>query len=124
MGIVGAVLIGKNYSRCPPEVDMRVLAPDRTREAVVFHFECGFGLKGTTNISIGPAGQEPAYPANLFAAMDANAVSFLLGKSKHPAVEVMWEGSGSVLVRYPAGVQVISANDAAQGVRARYEVRE
>jgi hypothetical protein len=118
------MLMGRNYSRCSPEVDLRVLAPDSTREAVVFHFECGFGLKGTTNISIGPVGQEPAYPANLFAAMDANAVSFLLGKSKRPAVDVIWEGSGSVLVRYPAGSQLISSNDAVQGVRARYEPRE
>ncbi len=124
VGIGGAVLMSKNYSRCPPEVDTRVLAPDSTREAVVFHFECGFGRKGTTNVSITPAGQEPAYPANLFVAMDSSGVNFLLGKAKRPAVEVTWEGPGAVLVRYAAGARLISSNEAALGVRARYEARE
>lgn len=118
------MLISKSYSRCPPEVDIRVLAPDSTREAVVFHFECGFGRKGTTNVSITPAGQEPAYPANLFVAMDSSGVNFLLGKGRRPAVEVMWEGPGAVLVRYTAGARLISSNEAALGVRARYEARE
>lgn len=116
--------MSKNYSRCPPEVDTRVLAPDSTREAVVFHFECGFGLKGTVNVSIVPAGQEPVRPANLFVAMDSSGVNFLLGKAKRPAVEVTWEGPGAVLVRYAAGAQLINSNEAALGVLARYEMRE
>lgn len=124
VGIGGAVLMSKNYSRCPAEVDTRVLAPDSTREAVVFHFECGFGRKGTTNVSIAPAGAEPANPANLFVAMDSSGMNFLLGKSRRPAVEVMWEGPGAVLVRYMAGARLISSNETALGVTARYEVRE
>jgi len=124
VGIGGAVLMSKTYSRCAPEVDMRVLAPDSTREAVVFHFECGFGLKGTTNVSIAPRGQEPVYPANLFVAVDSRGMDFLLGRAERPAVEVTWEGPGSVLVRYAAGAQLISSNDAALGVAARYETRE
>ncbi len=124
VGIGAAVLMSKNYSRCPPEVDTRVLAPDSTRDAVVFYFECGFGRKGTTNVSITPAGQEPVYPANLFVAMDSSGMNFLLGKAKRPAVEVMWEGPGAVLVRYAAGAQLISSNEAALGVTARYQARE
>lgn len=123
-GIAGAVLLNRSYSRCAPEVDSRVLGPDSTREAVVFHFECGFGRKGTTNVSIMPAGQEPVYPANLFVAMDSIGVDFLLGKAKRPDVEVTWEGPGAVLVRFKAGAQLISSNEAAMGVRARYEARE
>ncbi len=117
-------MMNKSLSRCPPEVDARVVAPDSTREAVVFYFECGFGRKGTTNVSITPAGQEPAYPANLFVAMDSSGIHFLLGKSSRPAVEVMWEGPSAVLVRYAAGAQLISSNEAALGVTARYEARE
>jgi hypothetical protein len=124
VGIVGAVLMSRNYSRCPPVLDTRVLSPDSTREAVVFHFECGFGLKGTTNVSIATPGQAPVYPANLFVVMDSSGVNFLLGRAKRPNVEVTWEGPESVLVRYAAGAQQVSANESALGVRARYEARE
>jgi hypothetical protein len=118
------MLMGRNYSRCSPEVDLRVLAPDSTREAVVFHFECGFGLKGTTNVSIAPRGEEPPTPANLFAAMDSSGVNLLLGKSMPPEVDVSWEGPGTVLVRFAAGARLIRSNAEALGVRAKYEARE
>ena len=124
MGIVGAVWLGKNATRCPPEVDTRIVAPDSAWEATVFHYECGFGLKGTTNVSIGPAGAELVTPANLFVAIDSIGVDFLLGKAKRPALEVTWEGSDAVLVRYPASAQVITSHDAVHGIRARYEIRE
>lgn len=124
VGIAGAVFMSKNASRCPPMVDSRVPAPDATRDAVVFHFECGFGLKGTTNVSISPTGAEPSSPANLFVAIDSIGVAFLLGKAKPPAVEVMWEGPDAVLVRFAASAQLIRSNETAMGVRARYEARE
>lgn len=124
MGIAGAVWLGRNSTRCPPEIDARVVAPDSAWEAAVFHYECGFGLKGTTNISIGPAGAELATPANLFVAMDSLGMDFLLGKAKRPAVEVTWEGSDAVLVRYPTSAQVITSQDAVHGIRVRYEIRE
>ena len=124
VGIVGAVWVSKNYSRCPPVVDTRVLAPDSTHEAVIFHFDCGLGLKGTTNVSIALPGEGPTYPANLFVAMDSSGVNFLLGKSKRPEVEVAWEGPAAVLVRYAAGAQLLSSNESAFGVTARYQEKD
>lgn len=124
VGIVGAWWMARSYSRCFPQVDRRVIAPDSTREAVIFHFECGFGLKGTTNVSIAPRGEEPPTPANLFVAMDSSGVNLLLGKGLRPEVEVSWEGPGAVLVRFAAGARLISSNAEALGVRAKYEQRE
>ena len=124
VGIGGAWWMARSYSRCSPQVDRRVVAPDSTREAVIFHFECGFGLKGTTNVSIAPRGEEPPTPANLFAAMDSSGVNLLLGKSMPPEVDVSWEGPGTVLVRFAAGARLIRSNAEALGVRAKYEARE
>jgi hypothetical protein len=124
VGIVGAWWMARSYSRCSPQVDRRVIAPDSTREAVIFHFECGFGLKGTINVSIAPRGEEPSTPANLFAAMDSSGVNLLLGKSRRPEVDVNWEGPDAVLVRFTAGARLISSNAEALGVRAKYEQRE
>jgi hypothetical protein len=122
--IVAGVTMNRSFSKCPPAVETRVVAPDSSHEAVIFHFECGFGRKGTTNLSIVPAGGEAVYPANLFSAMDSSGVNLLLGREIRPAVDVSWEGPGAVLVRYQAGARVVMRNPAARGVTARYEERE
>jgi hypothetical protein len=123
--MIGAgVMMNRSFARCPPEVETRVVAPDSSHDAVVFHFECGFGRKGTTNLSIVPAGGTVVYPANLFSVMDSSGVNLLLGREVRPTVEVAWEGPGGVLVRYQAGARVVMRNEAARGVKARYEERE
>jgi hypothetical protein len=122
--VAGGVMMNRSFARCPPAVETRVFAPDSTREAVVFHFECGFGRKGTINVSIVPAGEDPVYPANLFVAMDSSGVNFLLGRATRPVVDVGWEGPSAVLIRYQAGARVVSRNSSARGVAARYEARE
>ena len=122
--IVAGVLMNRSFAKCPPAIDARVVAPDGSREAVIFHFECGFGRKGTSNLSIVPAGGEVVYPANLFAVMDSSGVNLLLGREVRPAVDATWEGPEAVLVRYQAGARVVMRNEAARGVTARYEERE
>jgi hypothetical protein len=122
--IVAGVMMNRSFARCPPAVETRVVAPDSSHDAVIFHFECGFGRKGTTNLSIVPAGGAVVYPANLFAVMDSSGVNLLLGREVRPVVEVAWEGPGAVLVRYQAGARVMMRNPAARGVTARYEERE
>jgi hypothetical protein len=122
--IVLAVMIGRSSSRCPPVLDTRVVSPDSAYDAVAFHFECGFGRKGTASVSIVPSGEPPAYPGNLLTVMDSSAVDFLLGRAKAPALEMIWEGPDAVLIRYPAGAQVISRLESALGIQARYEARE
>jgi len=122
--IVAGVMMNRSFARCPPAVETRVVAPDSSHDAVIFHFECGFGRKGATNLSIVPAGGAVEYPANLFSAMDSSGVNLLLGREVRPAVDVAWEGSGGVLVRYQAGARVMMRNPAARGVTARYEERE
>ena len=122
--IVAGVMMNRSMAKCPPAVEARIGAPDKSHEAVIFHFECGFGRKGTTNISIVPAGGEVVYPPNLFSAMDSSGVNLLLGREARPKVEVAWEGPGAVLVRYQAGARVVMRNGAARGVTARYEERE
>jgi hypothetical protein len=122
--IVVAVMIGRSSSRCPPVLDTRAVSPDSAWDAAAFHFECGFGRKGTASVSIVPVGELPTYPANLLTVMDSSAVDFLLGRAKPPALEMIWEGPDSLLIRYPAGVQVISRLGSALGIQARYEARE
>ena len=122
--IVAGVMMNRSFAKCQPAVETRTVAPDSSHEAVVFHFECGFGRKGTTNLSIVPAGGTVVYPANLFAVMDSSGVNLLLGREVRPVVEVAWEGPGAVLVRYQAGARVVMRNPAARGVSARYEERE
>ena len=114
----------RSLGKCPPAVESRMVAPDSSHEAVVFHFECGFGRKGTSNLSIVPAGGAVVYPPNLFSAMDSSGVNLLLGREVRPVIDVAWEGPGAVLVRYQAGARVVMRNAAARGVSARYEERE
>lgn len=121
---MAGVLMNRSFAKCPPAIDARVVAPDGSREAVIFHFECGFGRKGTSNLSIVPAGGEVVYPANLFAVMDSSGVNLLLGREVRPAMDVVWEGPVGVLVRYQAGARVVMRNGEARGVKARYEERE
>jgi hypothetical protein len=122
--IVAGVLMNRSLAKCPPAVETRTAAPDSSHEAVTFHFECGFGRKGTTNVSIVPAGGAVVYPPNLFSAMDSSGVNLLLGREVRPAVDVAWEGPGTVLIRYQAGARVVMRNVEARGVKARYEERE
>ena len=122
--IVAGVLMNRSLAKCPPAVETRTAAPDSSYEAVTFHFECGFGRKGTTNVSIVPAGGAVVYPPNLFSAMDSSGVNLLLGREVRPAVDVAWEGPQAVLVRYQAGARVVMRNVEARGVKARYEERE
>ena len=122
--IVAGVMMNRSLARCPPAVETRLVAPDSSHEAVIFHFECGFGRKGTTNLSIVPPAGEVVYPPNLFSAMDSSGVNLLLGREVRPKVDVAWEGPGAVLVRYPAGARVVMRNGEARGVSARYEERE
>jgi len=122
--IAAGVLMNRSFAKCPPAVDTRLVAPDSSHDAVIFHFECGFGRKGTTNLSIVPAGGEVVYPANLFSVLDSSGVNLLLGRGVRPVVEVTWEGPGAVLVRYQAGARVVMRNGEARGVTARYEERE
>lgn len=122
--IAAGVMMNRSLARCPPAVETRIVAPDSSLEAVTFHFECGFGRKGTTNLSIVPPGGEVVYPPNLFSAMDSSGVNLLLGREDRPGVEVAWEGPAAVLVRYQAGARVMMRNGEARGVKARYEERE
>lgn len=124
MLIVAGVLMNRSLAKCPPAAEARIVAPDSSHEAVVFHFECGFGRKGTTNLSIVPLGGAVVYPPNLFSAMDSSGVNLLLGREVRPVVDVAWESPGTVLVRYQAGARVVMRNEAARGVTARYEERE
>ena len=122
--IVAGVMMNRSLAKCPPAVETRIAAPDSSHEAVTFHFECGFGRTGTTNLSIVPAGAAVVYPPNLFSAMDSSGVNLLLGREVRPVIDVAWEGPGAVLVRYQAGARVVMRNAAARGVSARYEERE
>jgi hypothetical protein len=122
--ILAGVLMNRSFAKCPPAVETRIVAPDSSHDAVIFHYECGFGRKGATNLSIVPAGGDVVYPANLFSALDSSGVNLLLGREVRPAVDVVWEGPGGVLVRYQAGARVMMRNDEARGVKARYEERE
>ena len=117
-------MMNRSLARCPPATETRIVAPDSSHEAVIFHFECGFGRKGTTNLSIVPAGGAVVYPPNLFSAIDSSGVNLLLGREVRPSVDVAWEGPGAVLVRYQEGARVVMRNGEARGVTARYEERE
>jgi hypothetical protein len=121
--VVGA-LMTRAATRCPPEVDARIASPDGVHEAVVFHFECGFGRTGTVNISVQRPGPKLSDPANLFVAMDSSGVDYLLGRGKPPAVEVSWEDATSLVVEYGGGVRVIARHALVDGVRVAYRVRE
>jgi hypothetical protein len=115
------VMMNRSWSRCPPVLDQRLPAPGAELEAVAFHYECGFGRKGTINISIVLPGQAPMFPGNLFAAMDSSGVNLALGRSQPPRVEIAWQSATEITVRYEAGARVMGRNEAARGVSARYE---
>lgn len=118
--IVAAVMVNRSYRRCAAQVDARVAAPDSSHEAIVYHYECGFGRKGLTNLSIEEPGGDPRYPANLFAAMDSSGMNLVLGTSRRPAVEAVWDSPAELTVRYQAGARVMLQMPASRGVRARY----
>ena len=122
--VAAGVMMQRSWARCPPVLDTRLPAPGAELEAVVFHFECGFGRTGTANVSIVRPGQAPAYPGNLFVAMDSSAVNLVLGQSAPPSVDLVWGSPSEITVRYQAGAKVMMQNVAARGVRAEYVERK
>ena len=119
--VVAALLMQRSWAKCPPVLDTRLPGPGGELEAVTFHFECGFGRKGTANLSIMLPGQDPTDAGNLFVVMDSSAVDLVLGKGTPPRLEVAWQSATDISVRYPAGAKVVVRNASARGVRGHYE---
>ena len=119
--VVAALLMQRSWAGCPPVVDTRLPGPGGELEAVTFHFECGFGRKGTANLSIMLPGQDPTDAGNLFVVMDSSGADLVLGKGTPPRLEVAWQSATEISVRYPAGARVVVRNASARGVRGRYE---
>ena len=119
--VVAALLMQRSWARCPPVLDARLPGPGGELEAVTFHFECGFGRKGTANLSIMLPGQDPADAGNLFVVMDSSGVDLVLGKGTPPRLEIEWRSATEISVRYPAGAHVLVRNGSARGVRGIYE---
>ena len=114
------VLMQRSWSRCPAVLDARLPAPgDAGLEALLFHYECGFGRQGTANVSIVLPGHPPIYPGNLLVLTDSSGTGPILG-SKAPSVELIWETPTDIRVEFQAGAQVMAQSPAARGVRATY----
>ena len=118
--IVLGVVLARSGRGCLPEVDQRATAPGGAQQAVVFHFSCGIGRKGTSNVSVLPPNGAASYPANLFSATDSTGMALFVARADRPLVEVQWESDSVLTVRYTAGARPLLKMPAAFGVRAAY----
>lgn len=110
----------RSGSRCPALVDQRTASPNGSWDAVVFHFSCGIGRRGTRNVSVLLAGDSAYYPANLFSVTDSTGMALLGSNTEAPKIEVHWESDSVLTVRYPAGARPLLRMAAANGVRAAF----
>jgi hypothetical protein len=118
--VVMGVVLARSGGNCLPEVDQRAAAPGGAQDALVFHFSCGLGRKGTSNVSVVPRGGAAGYPANLFSATDSTGMALFVSRADRPRVEVQWESDSVLTVRYAANARALLRMPAAFGVRAAY----
>jgi len=106
---------------CRTDLVSRIGSPGGTHSAVLFQRDCGATTGFSTQISVLPAGGEPADGGNVFRADTGHDPAVRTGAWGGPWAEMRWLAPRHLLIRYTAGTRLFARASEANGIRISYE---
>jgi hypothetical protein len=119
---VMAILLAGCGDGCRNDIVSRIASPDRGHSAVLFQRDCGATTGFSTQISVLPAGGEPADGGNVFRADSGRDAAIRIGSWQGPWAEMRWLSPRHLLIRYAAGARVFAKAEQMNGIRISYEL--
>lgn len=121
VGGAGAWLLGRSMRGCDPVERSRLAAPDSTHEAILWGYDCGWMMKGVTGVTVVETGDSLAGNVSAYSAMDTTATRLVTNRQQPHDVELHWQASDTLLIRYDPRASDMGRRTTVRGVTIRYE---